>query len=172
MVELAKLKRGQVFNLGGHEWLVVEHDEIEGSTLVTTTECITEMAFDENNSNDFRNSSLRQYLNSDFIEELEEGGLDIDSIIYTDFDLTGHQGGDYGTCRDLVGLLTEEQYKEHKDILVINDWWWLITPYSGNSSTVRSVDTDGSLDYYYACGGHVGVRPALNFMGDIGVELG
>ena len=161
MIELSKVKRGQVFSMAEHEWLVVDHNEEDGTTLVTTTDCITDMAFDENNSNDFRNSSLRKYLNSDFLEELLDGGLEIDDVMYTDFDLTGHQGGDYGICRDLIGLLTEDQYKEHKDILVIDDWWWLITPHSGSSSHVRTVYTGGSLYYNYAYGGDSGVRPAL-----------
>ena len=39
MIELSKVKRGQVFNLADHEWIVLEHDEEEGTTLVTTTEC-------------------------------------------------------------------------------------------------------------------------------------
>lgn len=161
MVELSKVKRGQVFSMAEHEWIVVEHNEEDGTTLVTTTDCISDMAFDENNSNDFRNSSLRKYLNSDFLEELLDGGLEIDDVMYTDFDLTGHQGGDYGICRDLIGLLTEDQYKEHKDILVIDDWWWLITPYSGGSDGVRNVNSGGSLSYRTAYSGYLGVRPAL-----------
>lgn len=171
MVELSKVKRGQVFNMAGHEWIVVEHNEEEGTTLVTTTECISDMAFDENNSNDFRNSSLRKYLNSDFLEELLDGGLEIDDVNYTDFDLTGHQGGDYGICRDLIGLLSEAQYKRHKDTLVIDDWWWLITPNSGDSYTVRYVYTDGSLYDYSACSGYTGVRPALTLDSEAMVSI-
>jgi len=165
LVELSKVKRGQVFSMAEHEWIVVEHNEEDGTTLVTTTDCISDMAFDENNSNDFRNSSLRKYLNSDFLEELLDGGLEIDDVMYTDFDLTGHQGGDYGICRDLIGLLTEDQYKEHKDILVIDDWWWLITPSSGHSCAVRGVSSGGSLGsgiaYSLLDYGSLGVRPAL-----------
>ena len=171
MIELSKVKRGQVFSMAEHEWIVVEHNEDEGTTLVTTTECITDMAFDDSNSNDFRNSSLRKYLNSDFLEELLDGGLEIDDVVYTDFDLTGHQGGDYGICRDLIGLLTEDQYKRHKDILVINDWWWLITPHSGYSNDVRFVFTDGSLSNHTAYHGIYGVRPALTLDNEAMVSI-
>ena len=172
MVELSKVKRGQVFSMAEHEWIVVEHNEDEGTTLVTTTDCITDMAFDENNSNDFRNSSLRKYLNSDFLEELLDGGLEIDDVMYTDFDLAGHQGGDYyGICRDLIGLLTEDQYKEHKDILVIDDWWWLITPNSGYSHSVRNVYTGGSLYNNNAYNGNNGVRPALTLDSEAMVSI-
>ena len=51
-------------------------------------------------------------------------------------------------------------------------YWWLRSPYSGYSGNVRSVYTAGSLNYGNAYNGNNGVRPALNFMGDIGVELG
>lgn len=51
-------------------------------------------------------------------------------------------------------------------------YWWLRSPHSGYSSTVRLVNTVGSLDFSYAFYGYFGVRPALNFMGGIGVELG
>lgn len=171
MIELSKVKRGQVFNMAEHEWIVVEHNEDEGTTLVTTTECISDMTFDENNSNDFRNSSLRKYLNSDFLDELLEGGLEIDDVKYSDFDLTGHQGGDYGICRDLIGLLTEDQYRKHKDILVIEDWWWLITPSSGHSGHVRYVSTAGSLNYDSAYAGSNGVRPALTLDNEAMVSI-
>lgn len=39
-------------------------------------------------------------------------------------------------------------------------YWWLRTPYSGNSYFARIVDTDGSLDNNYAHHGSSGVAPA------------
>ena len=39
-------------------------------------------------------------------------------------------------------------------------YWWLRTPYASNSRGARSVGTDGTLNYYDACNGHLGVRPA------------
>lgn len=39
-------------------------------------------------------------------------------------------------------------------------WWWLRTPYASSSHSARYVYTDGSLDYYRACRGYCGVRPA------------
>lgn len=162
-MELRQLEVGQVFELGGHEWLVLEHDIISESTLITTTECIRDMAFDTDNSNDFRNSTIRKYLNFDFLEELLDGGLEVGDLIYTDFDLTRHKGEtDYGVCRDIIGLLTEEQFRKHRDILALNDWWWLLTPNSGSSNHVRGVNTGGSLSNLNAYNGYIGVRPALS----------
>ena len=37
----------------------------------------------------------------------------------------------------------------------------ICTPYAGNANSVRYVTSDGSLDWDYACGGNLGVRPDL-----------
>lgn len=39
-------------------------------------------------------------------------------------------------------------------------YWWLRTPYAGNSCLARGVNADGSLRRSYASGGSYGVRPA------------
>lgn len=170
-MELKQLEIGQVFELAGYEWIVLEHDAEMDKSLIVAKECIDDMAFDEDNSNDFRNSTLRKYLNNDFLEELISEGLDEDSILFTDFDLSDCQGGgSYGFCRDKIGLLTIDQYRKHKEILALNDRWWLITPNSGNSRNVRLVNLVGSLIDHYACGGSIGVRPALVLDSDISVQ--
>ena len=48
-------------------------------------------------------------------------------------------------------------------------WYWLRTPYSSNSCSVRSVDSDGSLYDNAAYGGDYGVRPLCNL--DSGVSV-
>lgn len=85
---------------------------------------------------------------------------------------------DYGNVKMKVGLLTEEEYRQHRDILPpLGDegWWWLATPYSteraGYPSLVRIVSSDGALHGSYACYGLSGVRPALYLKSDISVSL-
>ena len=46
-------------------------------------------------------------------------------------------------------------------------YWWLRTPYSGNSYGVRSVVTSGALSHRYAYCGDRGVRPLCNLKSDI-----
>lgn len=41
-------------------------------------------------------------------------------------------------------------------------YWWLRTPFYSYAYGTRYVGSVGSLNYYYACGGYFGVRPALN----------
>lgn len=167
-MNLGQLKTGQAFEMAGYEWIALEHDEDRKTTLVITKECIEEMPFDEENSNDFRNSSIRKYLNNDFLDELTDEGISENDIALTDFDLTRYNGEDtYGLCRDKIGLLTIEQYKKHKEVLKLNDWWWLITASSSVPGYVYVVNSVGSLNYNNAYNGYGGVRPALNLKSDI-----
>ena len=49
-------------------------------------------------------------------------------------------------------------------------YWWLRTPYAGNSDGARFVHTSGALHNYSANYGYHGVRPALNLPSDIRVS--
>lgn len=64
-----------------------------------------------------------------------------------------------------------KQVEDHSNYDKSGNWyWWLRTPYSGNSRYVRGVYSVGSLDYDIAYPGHFGVRPALNLDSGIGVS--
>ena len=61
-----------------------------------------------------------------------------------------------------------EKYAD-QDLLELDDWWWLITPYAGGAYFARIVSADGSLGSYYAYDGDYGVRPA--FFVESGITL-
>lgn len=174
-MKLSQLKAGQAFEIEGvegYEWIALEHNVDRNTTLVIASNCIKEMAFDKEGSNDFRNSSIRKYLNNDFLEELTDEGLDKDGIVFTDFDLTNYNGENiYGFCRDKIGLLTINQYKKYKEYLELDDWWWLITSSASSPEDVYLVGTSGALNLIDAYYGLRGVRPALNLKSDISVSL-
>ena len=173
--KLKSLERGQVFTAGGFNWLVIEHNQ--HGTLALMEKCLKDAAFDEENSNDWRQSSSRRYLNENFLQALEDNGLDPDDIIETEVDLTADDGlKDYGTSRDKVFLLTADMYRKNRDVIEpIDDWWWLITPYStptaGYAHNVRAVHSDGSLHYNNAYTGLRGLRPALTLKSDLLVSI-
>ncbi|XCH79021.1 MAG: DUF6273 domain-containing protein [Candidatus Dehalobacter alkaniphilus] len=160
------VKPGSIIPFGGMDWIVLEADSEK--ILVLAKESIGNIPFDKNESNDWKESSLKKYLNTDFLKKLDKGGAVLDNIVRTTFDLTADDGlDDYGTSDDLVGLLTVDQYRKHRRIIPnLDNWWWLITPYSteknGYSDSVRRVLTDGTLSSYFAYHGILGVRPALN----------
>ena len=172
---LKSLERGQIFSAGGFNWLVVEHNQ--HGTLALMEKCLKDAAFDEENSNDWRQSSSRRYLNENFLQVIEDNGLGPDNIIETEVDLTADDGlKDYGTSIDKVFLLTADMYRKNRDVIEpIDDWWWLITPYStptaGDAHNVRFVHSGGSLSYSYACNGRRGLRPALiSEIGHLGIH--
>lgn len=181
--KLKTLKRGQTFYGAGIQWLVLGHtNSSQGLPIVThivSTGIVERRAFDEKNRNDLGVSTLLAYLNGEFLERLEDA-FGEGAVAEQFIDLTSNDGlKDYGNVKAKVGLLTEEEYRQHRDILPpLGDegWWWLATPYSteraGYPSLVRYVYSDGSLGgSIRACIGSYGVRPALYLKSDISVSL-
>ena len=180
--KLKTLKRGQTFYGAGIQWLVLGHtNSSQGLPVVThivSTGIVERRAFDEKNRNDLGVSTLLAYLNGEFLERLEDA-FGEGAVAEHFIDLTSNDGlKDYGNVKTKVGLLTEEEYRQHRDILPpLGDegWWWLATPYSteraGYPSYVRYVNSDGTLDSSFAYSGDNGVRPALYLKSDISVSL-
>lgn len=180
--KLKTLKRGQTFYGAGIQWLVLGHtNSSQGLPIVThivSTGIVERRAFDEKNRNDLGVSTLLAYLNGEFLERLEDA-FGEGAVAEQFIDLTSNDGlKDYGNVKAKVGLLTEEEYRQHRDILPpLGDegWWWLATPYSteraGYPSLVRYVSSDGALYDDDAYDGDNGVRPALYLKSDISVSL-
>lgn len=170
--KLKDIPRGEAFEYCGHEWIILEHDKM-GHTLVLTKGIIRNMPFDKSNSNNWKKSTLREYLNGEFLDEMCVG-LSLKNLGFTLFktNLTADDGlKDYGESIDMVSLLTCDLYRKHRDILKpIGEWWWLATPYStlaANSCHVRYVVTGGALSCDYAYNVHWGVRPLCYLSSDI-----
>lgn len=154
-----------VINYGGLDCIVldVEQDKV----LVLAKESIGDMPFDEGNSNNFPKGTLCKYLNNEFIKKLRANGADISALVPTTIDLTSDDGlKDYGETTQKVFLLTCDMYRKYRSVIPnLDSWWWLATAYStesnGYAHDARDVNSDGSLDSYYACIGITGVRPAF-----------
>ena len=161
---------GTLIPFGGMDWIILES---EGNmTRLLAKESIGDMPFDEDNSNNWTNSSLRAYLNGKFLETLVATVL-IRAHSFKTHTLIADDGlDDYGSSVDCVGLLSIDQYRKHRRIISnLDDWWWLITPYSvksnGYSGAVRYVYSDGTLSSLNARARDIGVRPALTLKSDI-----
>ena len=149
-------KPGDTVEFAGQKWNVLDEVE-ENKFLCINNDIICEKEFDEDNNNNWKESSLRRYLNGEYLEKFEDVNL-----ASWQQDLTTDDGlKEYGSSEDKIFLLTAEQYRKYrKNIRVILDWWWLITADSTVNNAVRIVTTDGSLYYYSAFYGYYGVRPA------------
>ena len=158
----------QEFTMGGIAWTVIQ----TGADWVKciASDCVEERAFDEGNKNDFAASSLRAYLNGEFLRRLIKAGAPEEMFEYFNIDLTADDGlKNYGGDRVRIGLITCEEYRLLRgNIPALPDrWWWTATPDSPINPFVRNVYSDGSLSYYYACGGYYGVRPLCNLKSSI-----
>lgn len=158
----------QEFTMGGIAWTVIQ----TGADWVKciASDCVEERAFDEGNKNDFAASSLRAYLNGEFLRRLIKAGAPEEMFEYFNIDLTADDGlKNYGGDRVRIGLITCEEYRLLRgNIPALPDrWWWTATPDSPINSFVRSVDSDGSLSGGSAYGGFYGVRPLCNLKSEI-----
>lgn len=160
-----KIAPSSVINYSGLDCIVldVEQDKI----LVLAKESIGNMPFDEGNSNNFPKGTLCKYLNGEFIKKLKANGADTSALIPTTIDLTSDDGlKDYGETTQKIFLLTCDMYRKYRSVIPnLDDWWWLATAYSTESSgyanNARVVDSDGSLGSDNAYSGYFGVRPAF-----------
>ena len=158
----------QEFTMGGIAWTVIQTGESWVKCIAS--ECVEERAFDEGNKNDFAASSLRAYLNGEFLRRLIKAGAPEGMFEEFTIDLTADDGlKNYGSDRVRIGLITCEEYRLLRDNIppLPNDWWWTATPDSPINPFVRYVYSGGSLHSYYAYGGYRGVRPLCNLKSEI-----
>lgn len=131
------------------------------------------MAFDTDNKNDFAASSVRAFLNGDFLEELAAAGADKEAFAPIVLDLTSDDGlDDYGTDIAKIGLITDQMYRAFRKIIPkASEDYWTCTPFSternGYKSFVRYVRPSGALGNYTAYYGVGGVRPLCDLKSDI-----
>lgn len=165
--EIGSLSAETTVNIGDIEWEILDTD-FQGGVLCMAKEILFEHQFNAD-SNDWRTSSLRQYLNTDFRKKLEDK-IGENMLIEFERDLTSDDGlKDYGDCNDLVSLISCDEYRKYRQFISEkNRTWWTLTPYStphsGYSYYVRYVNTDGSLGDNYAYLGNGGVSPACVFL--------
>ena len=165
--ELKNIPEGETFKVGELEFIVLEHREVfpgHSETLVILKAFWKTEKFD-NKTNDYKNSSIRKLLNTDFYELLSKF-VGAENIINHAVDITADDGRtDYGSCDDNISLLDCDMYRKYVYILEKYNpqkWWWLVTPYSTKSNgyevSVRCVYDNGTLNIFN-CFNVFGVRP-------------
>ena len=161
--DLSTIEDGDHFFYHGIRF--VRLGEEQGGILCMTAQVWKEAAFDEDNCNDWRKSSVRKLLVSEFLKSLDKGDL----LLYRS-DLTADNGDTaYGKWNDYIGLLSCDLYRKYRKIVPLFDegmWtctpWHCVTPDSSNANYVRLVGTAGTLYYDSAFGSH-GLAPACIF---------
>ena len=158
-----KLEAGDTFEAVGLTWTILKITEKGYMCLADRLE--ESKKFGSNN--DWKKSSIREYLNGEFYEKLAEE-VGEENIILFERDLLSLDGqAEYGTCEDYVSLISFDEYRENRSLIPnAGYWWWTLTPDStecnGDSSLIRIVSPSGNVfnrDYYDDCG----VRPFCIF---------
>ena len=176
MKKLATLKPGGFFFYGGVQWAVMEHDEEIGATLALAAAPVFNRAFDDNNKNDWRESSLRRELNGSFFDALIQEGANRAAFLEWESDLTADDGmTDYGKAVDRIALLSDGLYRKYRQYIhAVDEWCWTLTPWTCNpeyNAYVRRVNSSGALNGSYAYGGYRGVRPLCYLESSIFVSV-
>lgn len=174
-MKLADVPFGKNFEIWGHAYTVLDGDD--KGVFVLEAETVCEMPFREDEvdykvaPNDFRDSSVRAYLEGRYTEGLVSAGAKLDEdILPMELDLKCTLGQhEYGVARVHAGLLTLEQYGKYYDIIPrIDTTYWLATPWKTPSRSPCSHYANGVWvvlsDGYcgrWSYGSSIGVRPAL-----------
>lgn len=184
-VKVKNLAPGAYFDAGPVELVVMEHFA-DGRTLLAAKESIGNRPFTvrpftynrkepEPAANNFQTSTLKDDLNSDFLDALDaDGVIPADKVLEAEWSLADHDGTNrYGVAVCKVAMLPEPLIRKYYDagLLEIDDWEWTITPNAGNAYNVRYVYSDGFLYSNYAWVGRFGVRPALFVDSEIHLSL-
>lgn len=164
-----KLEIGDTFDLIGLKWKILDKTDVGYVCLAEILE--DEKQFDKNSS-DWENSSLREYLNGEFLEKLSDA-VGKENILSFERDLFSLDGQtEYGSCEDKVSLLTVDEYRKYRSMIpnTGDSWWWLITPWStpcnDYEKSVTVVSPSGLINYIY-CHNYFGVRPFCIFSSSI-----
>ena len=138
--------------------------EEQGGVLAIVSELLKrKMPFDGGLKNDWRISSLRKYLNGEYLEQFNRGDL----LPFVS-DLTSDNGmKDYGTAEDYVFLLSCDLYRKYREFVprFKSLWWWTLTPWNcrpGFASSARLVTSSGGMSDSNAYNDY-GIAPAVLF---------
>lgn len=170
---ISKIEVGDHFEYKGLEWVCL--DVTTEIVIAVTAKIIANMPFNdecEDGCNNWRTSSLRKWLNGEFLDKNFDKGA-----LLADFStLTADNGDDkYGITSDYVTLLSCDLYREYRRFIPkYDDWVWTLTPRScnvGSAISVRTINPSGELNTNIA-DNTFGVAPVCLFKLDQLVSCG
>lgn len=142
---------GTTIELGGIKMEIIDcaYHSADGEdlgVLCLAKDILFEKPFDEGDDNNWEKSSLREYLNGAYKESLDEEL--VSALIPFERNLLTDDGmKDYGSCVDLISLISCDEYREYREYISDkSDWWWTLTAWtvkSGSSRYVMHVRNDG-----------------------------
>lgn len=161
---LTGLKVGDYFEVAGTKWRILD---IKPCGYVCLSDALEERKIFDSETNNWKLSSLREYLNNDFYKKIADEIME-KNILPFGRDLLSLDGQtEYGNCTDYVSLLSIDDYRLYRKLIPNNEqWWWLLTPWStpcnGYETQVSVVSPSGYFIVDY-CNNINGVRPLCIF---------
>lgn len=159
---------GDTFKLVDTTWKILD---ITSAGYICLADSIEERQFDSD-SNNWKNSNLRDYLNEEFLEKIA-AEIGLENIVPFERDLLSLDGQtEYGKCEDKFSLLTVDEYRKYRSLIpnTKDYWWWLISPWSTPCNdykrTVAVVSSAGDVGVS-GCDVNYGVRPVCIFSSSI-----
>lgn len=160
---------GETITVAGITWRVL--DKLEKGYLVISDGFYGEDRKFDGSCNNWKCSDLRKELNTDLKDKIEDE-LGKGALVGFERDLLSMDGQtEYGTCKDLVSLISVDEYRKYRKFLPSTDrYWWTITPDStpcNNDSTCLRVVSPGGYIGGFSCRNGCGVRPFCIFSSSI-----
>lgn len=163
-----EIKAGDHFEYKGIEWVCLDVLPTLGAlrkgVFAISAKAIANMPFNneyEDGCNNWRTSSLRKWLNGEFLDE----NFDKGALLANFSTLTADNGDDkYGFIEDYVTLIDCDQYRKYRKFMPkYDDWVWTLPPRScdvGIAISVRYIYPSGELGDSHANNTR-GVAPPL-----------
>lgn len=156
-------KAGNQFELAGLKWKIIDVLDLGCMCLAEKSESTR---FDPD-INDWRISELRQHLNSDLLEKIENE-IGEENVIGFERNLLSVDGQkEYEKCKDKVSMLALDEYRKYRSLIPNEEYyWWLLTPWSTPCNeyykwTAVVLPSGNIINYYCNCS--LGVRPVCIF---------
>ena len=176
--ELAEIKKqcgkspelGDIVDVADIKWIIL--DKLPAGYVALAAESIEKRTFGTNN--DWKESSLRKYLNDEIVKIIEEEiGEEMPEFERNLFSPDGQT--EYGSCTDKVSLISLDEYRRYRSYIPNGNavYWWTLTPdgtkCNGDTSWIRVVSPSGDVygNCYCNC---FGVRPFCILKSDIFVS--
>lgn len=195
------------FNDKPIKWLVADHEKYQDGTVLLSKDILCCRPFDEPKesykdmncreygSNNWRDSDIRKWLETEFYRKSFSSRLadiaipvsnatvlsrhdrelcEVDRTEDTVFLLSDIEigGKDYDETLELFKDENKEKYLKAETCPGLEWYWWLRSPFGGNSCHARYVSTDGLIDYSLAYNSNCGVRPACVISSSAPVKIG
>lgn len=175
-VRLSELNPGDVFKIGEHDFIVLEHNE-ETTTVISKGFMAENVVFDEN-TRDYNKSNLKKVIEK-CIQPVIESEVGVENLVeYDNSLLSVDNQKEFEPCRAKVMPPNFGLVRRFNNLIVnkdLDDWWWTCTPWStsdrGLKYSIAVVSASGNFGRDI-CYGRIGVRPFCILKSNIFVSKG